>query len=116
MRREDLEAIAPVIQKHDLFVLSDEIYSELTYGSISHVSIASVEGMWERTVVINGFSKTYSMTGWRLGYAACSEEIVKTVNKLHQHVVTCATSVGHFLRTVHTCYPFLFSAPAFALV
>ena len=91
MERKDLEEIAEVIKEHDIFVLSDEIYAELTYCG-EHVSIASLPGMKERTITLNGFSKAYSMTGWRLGYAACNEEIVKTVNKLHQHVVTCATS------------------------
>ena len=92
MEKEDLEKIAEVVKKYDLFVLSDEIYSELTYTGNNHVTIASLPGMKERTITLNGFSKAYSMTGWRLGYAACNEEIVKTVNKLHQHVVTCATS------------------------
>ena len=92
MEREDLEKIAEIILEKDLFVISDEIYSELTYAKEDHVSIASLPGMKERTITLNGFSKAYSMTGWRLGYAACNEDIVKTVNKLHQHVVTCATS------------------------
>ena len=92
MEKEDLEKIADIVKKYDLFVLSDEIYSELTYTGDNHVTIASLPGMKERTITLNGFSKAYSMTGWRLGYAACNEEIVKTVNKLHQHVVTCATS------------------------
>lgn len=96
MRREDLEAIAPVIQKHDLFVLSDEIYSELTYGSISHVSIASVEGMWERTVVINGFSKTYSMTGWRLGYALGPAPVIEQMTKLHQFAIMSAPTTSQY--------------------
>lgn len=68
MERKDLEEIAKVIEKHDIFVLSDEIYSELCYTE-KHVSIANIPGMWERTVLINGFSKSYAMTGWRLGYA-----------------------------------------------
>ncbi len=96
MRREDLEAIAPVIQKHDLFVLSDEIYSELTYGSISHVSIASVKGMWERTVVINGFSKTYSMTGWRLGYALGPAPVIEQMTKLHQFAIMSAPTTSQY--------------------
>ena len=69
MSRKDLEEIAEVVIENDLFVLSDEIYAELTYGEESHVSIASLPGMRERTIVINGFSKAYAMTGWRLGYA-----------------------------------------------
>ena len=71
MEKADLEAIAEVIKKHDLFVLSDEIYCELTYGGKNHISIAAIDGMYERTIVINGFSKSYAMTGWRLGYALC---------------------------------------------
>ena len=76
MEKRDLEEIAEVIKKHDLIVLSDEIYSELTYGGRDHVSIASVDGMYERTIVINGFSKSYAMTGWRLGYALGPAEII----------------------------------------
>ena len=71
-------------------VISDEVYERLLYDDAKHISIASLPGMKERTITLNGFSKAYSMTGWRLGYAACNEDIVKTVNKLHQHVVTCA--------------------------
>ena len=90
MRKEDLEDIAKVIIKHNLLVLSDEIYSELTYGNQRHVSIASIEGMKERCVVINGFSKTYSMTGWRLGYALGPEPIIKQMTKLHQYAIMSA--------------------------
>ena len=75
MTREDLEPIAKIVEEHDLFILSDEIYSELTYGSEEHVSIASLPGMWERTVLINGFSKAFAMTGWRLGYA-CAPAVI----------------------------------------
>ena len=78
MRREDLEAIAEVVEQHDLFVLSDEIYSELTYGEEAHVSIASLPGMKERTIMINGFSKAHAMTGWRLGYACGPRLIVRS--------------------------------------
>lgn len=90
MRKDDLTAIADVIKKHNLFVLSDEIYSELTYGDERHVSIASIEGMKERCVVINGFSKTYSMTGWRLGYALGPEPIINQMTKLHQYAIMSA--------------------------
>ncbi len=90
MRKDDLEAIASVIEKHNLFVLSDEIYSELTYGSERHVSIASIPGMRERTVVINGFSKTYAMTGWRLGYAVGPAEVIAQMTKLHQFAIMSA--------------------------
>ena len=89
---ETLKGLADIAIRHDLIVVSDEIYEKLVYGGEKHISIASLPGMKERTITLNGFSKCYSMTGWRLGYAACSEEIVKTVNKLHQHVVTCASS------------------------
>lgn len=90
MEREDLEKIAPIIIKHDLLVISDEIYSELTYSGKDHVSIASIEGMWERTIVINGFSKSFAMTGWRLGYAAAPAHIIKAMNKIHAYVVMSA--------------------------
>lgn len=96
MRRGDLEAIARVIQKHDLMVLSDEIYSELTYGEEKHVSIAEIEGMKERTVVVNGFSKTYSMTGWRMGYAAGPKEIISQMTKLHQFAIMSAPTMSQY--------------------
>ena len=86
MEKEDLEKLVPIIIKHDLYVVSDEIYSELTYGGKKHVSIASLPGMKERTILINGFSKAYAMTGWRLGYAcgpaAIMEQMVKMVARL----------------------------------
>lgn len=90
MRKDDLVAISRVIKANNLFVLSDEIYSELTYGDRKHFSIASVTGMKERTVVINGFSKTYSMTGWRLGYALGPEPVIKQMTKLHQYAIMSA--------------------------
>ena len=83
MEKADLESIAQVIIKHDLMVLSDEIYSVLTYGGKQHISIASIDGMRERCVVINGFSKAYAMTGWRLGYALAPSEIAAMLTKLH---------------------------------
>ena len=95
MEREDLEAIAEVIKKHDLFVLSDEIYSELTYLD-EHVSIASLPGMWERTITINGFSKSYAMTGWRLGYACGPKEIIKQMLKIHQFAIMCAPTTSQY--------------------
>ncbi len=85
MERRDLEEIAEVVKRHDLMVLSDEIYCELTYGNLNHVSIASVDGMYERTIVINGFSKSYAMTGWRLGYALGPAPIIAQMTKLHQY-------------------------------
>lgn len=96
MRKSDLEEIAKVIIKHDLIVLSDEIYSELTYGKEKHVSIASIEGMRERTVVINGFSKSHSMTGWRLGYAVGPKEIITSMTKLHQFGIMSAPTMSQY--------------------
>lgn len=95
MEKKDLEAIAKVIEKYDLYVLSDEIYSELTYGD-SHVSIASLPGMWERTILINGFSKSHSMTGWRLGYACGPEVILKQMLKIHQFAIMCAPTTSQY--------------------
>ncbi len=94
MRKSDLESIAKVIIENDLLVLSDEIYSELTYGTEGHVSVASIDGMRERTVVINGFSKTYSMTGWRLGYALGPAEIISQMTKLHQYAIMSAPTTA----------------------
>ncbi|MBR6396157.1 MAG: aminotransferase class I/II-fold pyridoxal phosphate-dependent enzyme [Lachnospiraceae bacterium] len=96
MRREDLEKIAKVIIEKDLFVISDEIYSELTYGGVSHVSIASLPGMKERTVTINGFSKAYAMTGWRLGYACAPAVILKQMIKIHQFAIMCAPTTSQY--------------------
>lgn len=96
MEREDLEALAPVIEKHDLYVLSDEIYGELTYTGTPHVSIASIPGMQERTILINGFSKAYAMTGWRLGYVAGPERIVKQMTKIHQYCIMCAPTTSQY--------------------
>ena len=95
MERKDLEAIAEVIEKHDLYVLSDEIYSELTYLD-KHVSIASLPGMKERTILINGFSKSHSMTGWRLGYACGPELIIKQMLKIHQFAIMCAPTTSQY--------------------
>lgn len=95
MRREDLEAIAEVIIEKDIFVLSDEIYSELTYD-VEHVSIASLPGMRERTVTMNGFSKAYAMTGWRLGYACGPEEIIHQMTKVHQFAIMCAPTNSQY--------------------
>lgn len=95
MEKEDLEAIAEVVKNHDLFVISDEVYSELTYGQ-NHVSIASLEGMSERTLVINGFSKAYAMTGWRLGYAAGPAPILEQMTKLHQYCIMSAPTTAQW--------------------
>ncbi len=96
MERGDLEEIAEVIIRHDLYVLSDEIYSELTYGDTSHVSIASLPGMRERTIVINGFSKAYAMTGWRLGYACGPRLILEQMFKIHQFAIMCAPTNSQY--------------------
>ena len=95
MERKDLEKIAEVIKKHDLFVLSDEIYSALTYQE-EHVSIANLPGMKERTIVINGFSKSHAMTGWRLGYACGPELILKQMLKIHQYAIMCAPTTSQY--------------------
>ncbi len=95
MERDDLEAIAEVIQKHDLFVISDEIYSELCYTE-NHVSIANISGMWERTILINGFSKSHAMTGWRLGYACGPVEIIEQMYKIHQFCIMCAPTTSQY--------------------
>lgn len=95
MEKKDLEAIAEVIIKHDIFVISDEIYSELTYLE-NHVSIASLPGMKERTVLINGFSKSHAMTGWRLGYACGPAEIIKQMIKIHQFAIMCAPTTSQY--------------------
>lgn len=96
MEKEYLEKIAPVILKHDLIVVSDEIYSELTYGEEPHCSIASLPDMWERTVVINGFSKAFAMTGWRVGYVAAPSDILAIMRKIHQYAIMCAPTAGQY--------------------
>lgn len=95
MTAEELQVIADIVKERDLFVLSDEIYSELSYQG-DHVSIASLPGMAERTVVINGFSKSYAMTGWRLGYAAGPKEIIRQMLKVHQFVIMCAPTTSQY--------------------
>ncbi len=95
MEREDLEKIAEVIKKYDIYVMSDEIYSELTYCA-KHTSIASIAGMKERTILINGFSKAYAMTGWRLGYACAPKEIIKQMLKIHQYAIMCAPTTSQY--------------------
>lgn len=95
MERADLEAIREVIIENDIYVMSDEIYAELTYKD-KHVSIASLEGMRERTVLINGFSKAYAMTGWRLGYACGPEEILRQMTKIHQYCIMCAPTTSQY--------------------
>ena len=95
MTREDLEPVAEFVKEHDLYVISDEIYSELSYKG-EHVSIASLPGMRERTIVINGFSKGFAMTGWRLGYCCGPEEILKQMIKLHQFAIMCAPTNSQY--------------------
>ena len=90
--RETLEKIARLVEKHNLIVVSDEIYEKLTYGGVKHVSFASLPGMTERTITLNGFSKCYSMTGWRLGYAAAPVACIKAMVRVHQYINTCASS------------------------
>ena len=96
MERADLEKLADVLKKTNVLVLSDEIYSELTFGGKRHVSAASVPGMRERTVVVNGFSKTFSMTGWRMGFACGPGELMKQITKIHQFAIMCAPTTAQY--------------------
>jgi len=96
MRREHLNEIAKIVLENNLMVLSDEIYSELTYGDTRHVSFAAIEGMKERTIVVNGFSKAFAMTGWRLGYAVGPKEIIGQMTKLHQYGIMSAPSMAQY--------------------
>ena len=95
MEREDLEKIAKIAIEKDIYVMSDEIYSELTYKG-KHISIAAIDGMQERTILINGFSKAYAMTGWRLGYACAPKEIIKQMLKIHQFAIMCAPTTSQY--------------------
>ena len=95
LKKEELEALAEVLRDTNILVLSDEIYAELTYGC-KHVSIASVEGMWERTIIASGFSKAYAMTGWRLGYLCAPAPLLSEMLKLHQYAIMCAPTVSQF--------------------
>lgn len=96
MEKEDLEAIARVCIEHDIYVMSDEIYAELTYTDKGHVSIASIPGMAERTILINGFSKSFAMTGWRLGYACGPANILEQMTKIHQYTIMCAPTTSQY--------------------
>lgn len=96
MEREDIEKLYDVIKDTNILVLSDEIYAELTFGGKKHVSPASVEGMWERTVTVNGFSKAFSMTGWRLGFACGPREIMDQITKIHQFAIMCAPTTSQY--------------------
>ena len=95
MERKDLEAIAKVCIEKDILVMSDEIYAALTYKE-KHVSIAEIDGMKERTILINGFSKAYAMTGWRLGYACAPKELIKQMTKIHQFAIMCAPTISQY--------------------
>ena len=96
MEKADLEAIAAVLRDTNILVISDEIYAELTFGDATHVSIASIDGMQERTVLINGFSKTFSMTGWRLGYACGPKPVMEQLTKIHQYAIMCAPTTSQY--------------------
>ena len=96
MPRKSLEEIAKVVKKHDILVLSDEIYCEMTYGGVRHTSFVEIEGMKERTVLINGFSKAFAMTGWRVGYACAPNEIFKQMLKIHQYIIMCASTNSQY--------------------
>ncbi len=92
----DLEKIAELLREHKIILISDEIYAELTYGNTPHKSIASLPGMYDKTIVLNGFSKAYAMTGWRLGYACGSEELIAAMTKIHQYVIMCAPTIAQY--------------------
>ena len=96
MTREDLEDIAPLLRDTNIVVLSDEIYAEMTYGGKQHVSIASLDGMWERTIIASGFSKAYAMTGWRMGYLAAPLPLAEQMLKIHQYAIMCAPTTSQF--------------------
>ena len=98
LTKDELEALAEVLRDTNIAILSDEIYAELTYGR-KHVSIASIEGMRERTIIASGFSKAYAMTGWRLGYLCAPAPILKEMLKLHQYAIMCAPTVSQFAAT-----------------
>ena len=96
MTKEDLLAIKDVIIKNDLLIISDEIYAELTFGEHRHVSVAEIEGLRERTILVSGFSKTYSMTGWRLGFACGPAPLLALMTKLHQYAIMCAPTTAQY--------------------
>ena len=105
MEREDLEKLADILKDTDIIVISDEIYAELTFDNIKHTSVASVPGMQERTVLINGFSKTFSMTGWRLGYTCAPEPLLNEITKIHQYAIMCAPTVSQYaaIEALRSC-------------
>ncbi len=105
MEEEDLKKIAEVLRGTNIIVISDEIYAELTFGEKRHVSIAKIEGMRERTIMINGFSKAFSMTGWRLGYCLGPKEIIKEITKIHQYAIMCAPTTSQYaaIEALRSC-------------
>ena len=105
MEKRDLEAIAEVLRKTDIIVISDEIYAELTFGGIKHCTVASIDGMRERTILINGFSKTFAMTGWRLGYAHAPAPLLKQMTKIHQFAIMCAPTTAQYaaIEALRSC-------------
>ncbi|MBQ3489974.1 MAG: aminotransferase class I/II-fold pyridoxal phosphate-dependent enzyme [Clostridia bacterium] len=105
MGKEDLEQLAEILQDTDIVVISDEIYAELTFDNIKHTSAASIPGMRERTVLINGFSKTFSMTGWRLGYACAPEPLLNEITKIHQYAIMCAPTTSQYaaIEALRSC-------------
>ncbi len=105
MEREDLEKIAEVLRDTNIIVISDEIYAELTFGENRHVSVASIPGMWERTILINGFSKAFSMTGWRLGYACGPKPLLTQLMKIHQYAIMCAPTTSQYaaIEALRSC-------------
>ena len=96
MRKEHVQANAEVLEGTNVLVIADEIYAELTYGNEAHTAFASVPGMWERTITLNGFSKAFAMTGWRMGYACGPQEIVAVMCKIHQYTMLCALTPGQY--------------------
>lgn len=100
MEKEDLEKIAEIVKKHDIFVMSDEIYSELNYSEQPHVSIGTIEGMKERTVVLNGFSKAFAMTGWRLGFLMAPELLIEAMIKIHQYTIVAPATFIQYAGVV----------------
>ena len=96
LERGDLEKISAMLRKYGIVIISDEIYAELTYGDNTHISIASLPGMYEKTIVLNGFSKAFAMTGWRLGYACGPEELIAAMTKIHQYILMCAPTTAQY--------------------
>ncbi len=96
MEKDDLEKIVEILHNKDIIVISDEIYAELTYGKNKHISIASFPQMYDKTIVLNGFSKAYAMTGWRLGYAAGHPDLISAMTKIHQYVIMCAPTTAQY--------------------